>query len=142
MATIDLHRVAVDGADAGSQLLQDLQAKGHVGDLGDVLNAADAVHQQGGGDDGHGGVFGAADLYFTKQGFSTLYNILCQNDLPSLQKALFCGGKTSQKQFARPVRLHTGENTRTENNFPRGNLHSFNIPYWAVKCKPFLKLFP
>ena len=63
-------------------------SKGHIRDLGDVLNAADAVYQQGSGNDGYGGVFGAADLYFTKQGSSTLYNILCQNDLPSLQKVL------------------------------------------------------
>ena len=72
LPAVDLHRVAVDGADVGAQLLQDTQAKGHVGDLGDVFNTADAVHHEGGGDNGNSGILRADDLYFTKQGFSTL----------------------------------------------------------------------
>ena len=39
------------------QLLQNGEQQRHVADLGDVFNAADPVHQQGGGDDGNGGIF-------------------------------------------------------------------------------------
>ena len=86
VAGVDLHRVAVDDADAGAQMLQDLQGQRHIGDLGDVLDAADPVHQKGGGENGHGGVFGAADLYFTKQGMTTLYNILRQSRYPLFKR--------------------------------------------------------
>ena len=34
MAAVDLHRVAVDGADGRAKLLQNLQNRGNVGDLG------------------------------------------------------------------------------------------------------------
>ena len=38
------------------------------------------------GMNGHGGVFGAADLYFTKQGMTTLYNILRQSRYPLFKR--------------------------------------------------------
>ena len=78
--------MAVDDADAGTQMLQNLQGQRHIGDLGDIFDPADPVHQQSGGDDGNGGVFGAADLYFTKQGMTTLYNILCQSRYPLFKR--------------------------------------------------------
>ena len=65
MAAVDLHRVAVDGADGRAKLLQNLQNRGNVGDLGDVFDPADPVHQQSGGDDSHSGIFGAADVDLT-----------------------------------------------------------------------------
>ena len=57
MAAVDLHRVAVQHPDIGPQLLQNGKQQRYVADLGDILNAADPVHQQGSGDDGNGGVF-------------------------------------------------------------------------------------
>ena len=50
----------------------------------------DPVHQKGGGDNGNSGILGAADLYFTKQGFSALHNILRQVDGPLFKT---CGPK-------------------------------------------------
>ena len=85
-AGVDLHRMAAQDADARTQMLQNLQGQRYVGDLGNVFDPADPVHQQGGGDDGNGGVFGAADLYFTKQGMATLYNILCQSRYPLFKR--------------------------------------------------------
>ena len=85
-AGVDLHCMAVDDADAGTQMLQNLQGQRHIGDLGDIFDPADPVHQQSGGNDGNGGVFGAADLYFTKQGMTTLYNILCQSRYPLFKR--------------------------------------------------------
>ena len=100
MAAVHLHGVAVQAADPRAQLLQNAEAQRHVGNLGDVFNAADPVHQQRGGDDGHGGVFRAADLDFAKQGCSALYNIFCQWIDP-----LF------KQQFAGPGHLREAQET-------------------------------
>ena len=90
VAAVHLHGVAVDAADPRAQLLQNAEAQRHIGNLGDVLNAADSVHQQRGGDDGDGGVFRAADFHFAEQGRSALYDIFCQNIDP-LFKQQFAG---------------------------------------------------
>ena len=84
---VELHRVAVQHADAGAQLLQNGEEQGHVADLGDVLDAADAVHQQGGGDDGDGGVLRAADGYFAEQRMAAVDNVFVQGS------SLFSGGQ-------------------------------------------------
>ena len=60
-AAVDLDGVAVQHAHPGAQLLQNGEEQRHIADLGDVLDAADTVYQQGGRDNGNGGVFGAAD---------------------------------------------------------------------------------
>ena len=73
---VQLHGVAVQDPDPGSQLLQNVQQQSHVADLGDVFNAAGAVHQQGGGYDGNGGVFGAADGNFTEKRLAAANDIL------------------------------------------------------------------
>ena len=67
MGAVDVHRSAVDRAYVGTQILEDIQDQRHVADLGNVLDAADAVHQQGGGDDSDSGVLGAADVDLSKQ---------------------------------------------------------------------------
>ena len=64
---IQLHGVAVQHPDPGAQLLQNIQQQRNIADLRDVFNAAGAVHQQGGGDDGNGGILRAADGNFTKK---------------------------------------------------------------------------
>ena len=107
LPAVDLHGVGIDAADMGPQLLQNFQAQRHIGDLGNVFNAAHAVHHQGGGNNGNSGIFGTADLYFTKQGRSTLYNIFCQVRYPLFKAHSSVAAELSQKQFARPVPLHT-----------------------------------
>ena len=94
VGTVNLHRVAVHSADLRPQMLQDFQAHGHIGDLRQIFNPADAVHQQSGRNNRNSGILRAADLYFTKQGLSTLYNILCQN-LTLFSRIIFCGGQPS-----------------------------------------------
>ena len=84
---VDLHRVAVQHADTGAQLLQNGEEQGHVADLGDVLDAADTVHQQGGGNDGDGGIFCTADGHFAKQRMAAMDNVFVQS------KSLFSGGQ-------------------------------------------------
>ena len=74
MGAVDLHRVAIDCTDVGPQLFQNLQTQRHIGDLGNIFNAADTVHHQRGGDDGDGGVFRTADGNLSGQSFSAPYN--------------------------------------------------------------------
>jgi hypothetical protein len=96
-------------ADTRPEILQDFQAHGHVGYLGNIFNAADPVHQKGGGNDSNGGVFGAADLDFSKQGLSALYYIFRQNIEPLFKflaaandlwtQSAPSGGALSQRQI-------------------------------------------
>jgi len=81
-AAVDLHGVLIQHPHPCAQLIQNGEKQGHVADLGDVLDAAYAVHQQGGRDDGNGGVLGAADRDLTKQGTATVNDILVQNRHP------------------------------------------------------------
>ena len=106
---VDLYRVAVDSTDLCPKIFQNLEAHGHIGDLGQVLDPAHAVHHEGGGDNGDGGVFRAADVHFAKQGLSTLYNILRQN-LTLFSRMFFRGSRpdSQQEQFAHLMPLHTG----------------------------------
>ena len=82
MGAVHVHRGAVDGAHVGAQLLEDIQNQGHIADLGNIFNAAAAVHQQGGGNDSDSGVLRAADVDFTKQRFSAVNHIFCQSNNP------------------------------------------------------------
>ena len=84
VGAVDLHRVGIDCAHARAQLSQDLQKKLHVGDLRDILDTANAVHQQRGGQDGHRRVLRAADLHLAEQGLSAPDHILCQAKTLSL----------------------------------------------------------
>ena len=102
---VDLHCMAVDDADAGTQMLQNLQGQRHIGDLGDIFDPADPVHQQSGGNDGNGGVFGAADLYFTKQGMiHPVQYTLSKSDTLSSKGAFFCGGTCNFYETVCPAR--------------------------------------
>ena len=78
VGAVHVHRGAVDGAHIGAQLLQNIQNQCHVADLGDVLNAAGAVHQQGGGNNGDGGVLCAADGHFAKQRMAAMDHVFVQ----------------------------------------------------------------
>ena len=79
VGTVDLHRGAVDGAHVRPQLPEDLEDQGHIADLGNIFNAADPVHQQGGGDDGDSGVLGSADLNGSMERMSALNQIFGQS---------------------------------------------------------------
>ena len=79
-AAVQLHRVAVQNPDLGAQLLQNGEEQRHVADLRHVFNAANAVHQQGGGDDGNGGVLCAADGDLAKQGMTAVDHVLIHRD--------------------------------------------------------------
>ena len=142
-AAVDLHRVAVDAADTGTQVLQDFQAKGNVGDLGDVFDAADAVHQKGGGDDGNSGILCAADLYFSKQGFSALYNIFRQDGDPLFKRltAVGCalvktvcpsGGASYRRPAYGDAAAVYGNHTAWRHT------HTLSIAHLTRKCKRFL----
>ena len=142
VAGVDLHRVAVDDTDARAQMLQNLQGQRHIGDLGDVLDPADPVHQQRGGENGDSSVLGAADLYFTKQGMTTLHNILCQSRYPLFKRRFLLWRHPcfSIKQCARPVRLHTSKRPgKAAEISARKSSHTQTIPYPRIKCKPFLQ---
>ena len=82
VGAVHVHRGAVDGAHIGAQLLQNIQNQCHVADLGNVLNAAYPVHQQGGGDYGDGGILRAADVNFSKKRLSAMDHIFCQSYNP------------------------------------------------------------
>ena len=79
MAAVDLHSVAIQHADTGTQLLQHGEEQRHIADLGNILNAANAIHQQCCGDDAHGGVFRTADGHLAKQGAAATNHILIQS---------------------------------------------------------------
>ena len=74
-AAVDLDVAAVEKADLRAELLQDLEQRRHVRDLGNIFNAADTVDQKGGGNDGDGGVLRAADAHFTKERLAALHDI-------------------------------------------------------------------
>ena len=93
-AAVHIHGVAVHHPDLCAQLLHNLQTQGYVGNLGEVFNPAYAVHHKGGGNDGDGGVFCAADLNFAKQGLSALYNIFSQHRT-LFSRIFFWGGEPS-----------------------------------------------
>ncbi len=62
VGAVDIHGGAVYCPHLRAQVLQNIQNKGHVADLGDILNTANAVYQQSRGDDSHSGIFRAADI--------------------------------------------------------------------------------
>ncbi len=78
-AAVQLHGVAVQDADLGAQFLQNGEEQRHVADLRHVFDADNAVHQQGGGDNGNGGVLGAADGNLAKQGMTAADHVLIHN---------------------------------------------------------------
>lgn len=103
----------------------------------------DPVHQQSGGNDGNGGVFGAADLYFTKQGMTTPVQYTLSKSIPSLQKALsfVAAPVISMKQCARPCRFIPAKDLRNRRNFPDGEAHTpklYHIPAQNANpsCEP------
>ena len=62
---VDLHRLFPLHPHGGAHLGEDAQQQGDIADVGDVVDDALAPGQDGGGDDSHRRVLGAADLYCT-----------------------------------------------------------------------------
>ena len=61
MGRVDLIGALADHADAGPQLAEDLQRGHHIADAGQVLDQAFVRRQDGGRQNGHRRIFGAAD---------------------------------------------------------------------------------
>ena len=57
---------------------EDFQENPHIRDIRYILHPAHPIHQKGGGEDGHGGVFGAADGDAALQGSAANNFIFCQ----------------------------------------------------------------
>ena len=120
MTGVNFHSMAVDGANVSPQLFQNAQTERHIGNLRNVFNAANPVHQKGGGDDGNGGVFRAADFDLSKQGLSALYNILSQSLTLSLKEQILLYRLASRD---RPMVVRTVY-PRGQKTYPRGNKRS------------------
>ena len=103
VATVKLHVAAVEHADLRTELLQDLQQHGHIADLGDILDAAHAVHQKGGGQDSNSGVFRAADMDFAEERRAALNDILGHEDTSLLQ--YFTGRKAAVRRGRDALRM-------------------------------------
>ena len=81
MGGVDLVNVAADHADAGAQLAEDLERGHHIADTGQIFDDALALGQNGGGQDGHRSVFGAANDHIPVQGLASPNHKLFQNKL-------------------------------------------------------------
>ena len=103
VAAVKLHVAAVEHADLRTELLEDFQQHGHVADLGDILDAAHAVHQKGGGQDSNSGVFRAADMDFAEERRAALNDILGHEDTSLLQ--YFTGRKAAVRRGRDALRM-------------------------------------
>ena len=61
-AGVDLHHMGLGHVDIGAHSLQNIQKNTHIGDIGDILNAAFSADQKRCGQNGHGGILCAADV--------------------------------------------------------------------------------
>ena len=106
VGAVDVHRGTVDRAHIRAQLLQDVEDHGHVADLGNILNAAYAVHQKCSGDNRHRGIFGAADINLAIKRLTAANHVFCQNGtLYSLRL-----GRKTACSVSRPVQ-HRPDNS-------------------------------
>ena len=103
VAAVKLHVAAVEHANLRTELLENLQQHGHVADLGDILDAAHAVHQKGGGQDSNSGVFRAADMDFAEERGAALNDILGHEDTSLLQ--YFTGRKAAVRRGRDALRM-------------------------------------
>ena len=88
---VDLRRVVIQHTDLGAQRLQNGEEQRYIADLRNVINAANTVHHQSGGNNRNGGIFCAADCDFTEQRTIAANNILIQNWHPFLSLANIVG---------------------------------------------------
>ena len=78
IGAVDVHGGAVDGAHIRPQIPKDLEDPRDIADLGNILDTADALYQQGSGKNCHRGIFGAADLNGAVEGTATANLIFIQ----------------------------------------------------------------
>ena len=78
VGAVYLHRVAVHQADLRAQMLEYGHEHVRVAYLRDILQPADAVHHERGGDYGHGGVLRAADLNLAVEGLAAVDYVFFQ----------------------------------------------------------------
>ena len=71
---VDLVGVPVQHLDLGTQDAQDLQADGHIADVGQVLDDTDVPGQNGGRQDAHSRIFGTRNGDLTVQGLTARNN--------------------------------------------------------------------
>ena len=103
VGAVDLHRVAVYHAYLSAEVLEYRHEHVRVAYLRNVLKPAHAVHHQGGGDYGNGGVLRAADLHLAVKGLAAFNDILFQIfHLPKpwgKRPALFCPGRETARRY-------------------------------------------
>ena len=75
---VDLHGVLVEDLHLRAHVLENSEQERHVADLRDVFDAAHAVDEQSGRNDGDCGIFRAADLDLPVQGSAAMYYISIQ----------------------------------------------------------------
>ena len=85
---VDLVGVFIDQAHPGPQLAQDLQRNHHIADRRQVFDHAFSGCQNGGGQNCHSRIFGAADLHLAIQGDAAVDDIFFQNVLLLTQTGL------------------------------------------------------
>lgn len=82
MGAVNLHGGGIDHADPRPQGLEDVQKRIRIADPGQILNAAYPVYHKGGGYNGNGGIFCAADLNFSMQAVPAAYPVSFQLSFP------------------------------------------------------------
>ena len=81
MFGVDFDGVFIEIANRSSHARQNPQHGDHVADIGYIFQAADILREQGSGNNGNSGIFGAADLNFTRQPVSAVDHKLFQKNL-------------------------------------------------------------
>ena len=82
MGGIDLDGGGVEETDAGAHALDDVQLNHNVNDVGDILEPADAIDEDGGRDDGNGRILCAADIDLAIEGLAALDHNFLRHKIP------------------------------------------------------------
>ena len=82
MLTVDFHSVSVDGTHLGAQISQNIKDQRNITDLWNVFDPAGTIDEQCSGQDGHGGIFCAANGNLTVQRLAAINNIFLQRKTP------------------------------------------------------------
>ena len=132
---VDLNGVLVQHAHLCAQLLQNREEQGHIADLGDVLDTAYAIHQQGGRDDSYSGVFRTADGHFTKKLSSAADHVFIQGSFPLFKSSvLVCGGAVPASKAPNIVCPDSARSIRR-------NTSAISIPYFSIKARKPQEIF-
>ena len=97
--------------------LHNAEDQGHVADVGNILDPADAVYQKGCGKNGHSGILCAADFNLAVERFAAADHVFCQNGhlLLSFSNTytILLGKKTDQQGQDTPVCIYHFRFSRT-----------------------------